>query len=378
MPIDITEVQEPRKGAFIINTVPKIRGSNKIASFDLDHTSIKPKSGKKFPQNQDDWMILQGVQEKLQQLFKDNYKIVIFTNQGGKAFQEDPDQAKKDFSEKIKAIAAEIQVPLQVYGCHKEGFCRKPSGGMWWLLTRNNEGIEIDPSQSFYVGDAASTVAIAGRPKDFSDSDLKFAMNVGIRFYDDRYFQEGFEEVTHAKPYHPLEFENVYVDQKNEFKASDTQEMILLVGSPACGKSSWAKEFVKNAKNYVIACQDDLGTKPKVMTSIKKTLAAGKSVVVDKQNYSQEGRAELIELAENISVRIVWFDIPRDLAEHLSTYREIMTGKHIPSMVFNKFYSVKGKGLEVPTDDEAPVTKIFFKKNMDIVTNPTLFLSYLI
>lgn len=37
-------------------------------------------------------------------------------------------------------------------------------------------------ANSFYCGDAAGRKATAGRKKDFTDSDLKFALNVGIEF----------------------------------------------------------------------------------------------------------------------------------------------------------------------------------------------------
>ncbi len=40
----------------------------------------------------------------------------------------------------------------------------------------NNNGVDIDMQQSFYSGDAA------GRIGDFSDSDKKFAKNIGIKF----------------------------------------------------------------------------------------------------------------------------------------------------------------------------------------------------
>ena len=35
---------------------------------------------------------------------------------------------------------------------------------------------------SFYCGDAAGRPATAERKKDFNDTDLKFAMNIGLSF----------------------------------------------------------------------------------------------------------------------------------------------------------------------------------------------------
>lgn len=52
---------------------------------------------------------------------------------------------------------------------------------MWNILVEKaNEGTKIDMKKSFYCGDAAGRKD--AKHKDFSDSDLKFALNVGIEF----------------------------------------------------------------------------------------------------------------------------------------------------------------------------------------------------
>jgi bifunctional polynucleotide phosphatase/kinase len=52
-----------------------------VAGFDMDYTIIKTKSGKKFPQNKDDWELLyDNTKAKLTQLSQDGFTIVIFTN----------------------------------------------------------------------------------------------------------------------------------------------------------------------------------------------------------------------------------------------------------------------------------------------------------
>jgi len=60
---------------------------------------------------------------------------------------------------------------------------RKPSTGMWQFFIENYSKTKtVDINKSFYVGDAAGRHKRADRPKDFSDSDLKFALNVKIPF----------------------------------------------------------------------------------------------------------------------------------------------------------------------------------------------------
>ncbi len=146
------------------------KGLSKIAAFDLDHTIIEPRAGKIFPKNYSDWILLPGMKQKLNRLYNNGYKIVIFTNQSGNNF--DPDKFRK----KIHSIKKELGIPIQVFVCIGYGYCRKPSIGMWHLLLLNNNGVNIDMNRSFYSGDAA------GRPGDFSDTDKKFAENIGIKF----------------------------------------------------------------------------------------------------------------------------------------------------------------------------------------------------
>ena len=54
---------------------------------------------------------------------------------------------------------------------------------MWYFMKNNSDnGVKIDDSKSFYVGDAAGRAKnwAPGKPKDFSCSDRMFAHNVGI------------------------------------------------------------------------------------------------------------------------------------------------------------------------------------------------------
>ena len=309
-------MHNPTKGAFIVNCVVnniEPFGSSKIAAFDLDSTVIKVKSltksgtRRKFPQDYDDWELWNDqVKSKLNELVKEGYKIVIFTNQAGKKFD------KKQFAQKVRNISSKIGVPMQVYGCTEDGYCRKPSIGMWKILERHNDNHPVDMSSSFYVGDAA------GREGDFADSDFKFALNLGLKFYvPDNFFIKGnSNRFSKPLPVHPL---SLPVDNNTEVHPKDTQELIILVGAPASGKSTLATKF----KKYAIACQDQLKTKKKVLSLIDESLEKGLSVIVDRKNPRIEDRAEFIEFAKkyNVPVRIIWFDLPQELVKHLNKYR---------------------------------------------------------
>lgn len=67
---------------------------------------------------------------------------------------------------------------MQVFVASHEDEYRKPGSKMWDCLSQRNDGIVINKAQSFFCGDAAGRKD--GKHKDFSDSDLKFALNAGI------------------------------------------------------------------------------------------------------------------------------------------------------------------------------------------------------
>jgi bifunctional polynucleotide phosphatase/kinase len=74
-------------------------------------------------------------------------------------------------------------LPLVYLAALKTDQNRKPATGAFnYLKSKIFPGFEIDMTASFYCGDAAGRPKTATRPKDFSDSDIKFAANVGLRF----------------------------------------------------------------------------------------------------------------------------------------------------------------------------------------------------
>lgn len=59
---------------------PKVN-SSMVASFDMDFTILKPKEGRTFPKDGNDWEWLNSnVPTVLKSLHEKGYKIVVFTN----------------------------------------------------------------------------------------------------------------------------------------------------------------------------------------------------------------------------------------------------------------------------------------------------------
>jgi bifunctional polynucleotide phosphatase/kinase len=361
-------IQDLYKNYVIIDT--GTNGSSKISAFDLDHTLIKTKSGNVHPKDIEDWVSYPGSIIKIKDLYNDGFKIVVFTNQSGSKFN------KNDFTKKIENISKKFGVPIQAFVSTDYGFYRKPSIGMWYLLEQNNTNIPI--KESFYVGDAAGRPKTSTKKKDFSDSDLKFSLNLGIDFYIPEEFYVDNPKVFVPKKT-PDSIVNWTSNEKVKIPKICCQEMIIMMGPPASSKSETSSK--KRFRDYVVVNQDILKTRTKVDKAIQKALKDGFSVIVDRKNEYIKCRKEFIDMAKayDVPVRLFWFDIPKKLAEHLNMYRTIMTGKRIPTVVFNKYFSDKS-GFEEPKSEEGliDIIKIPFVINDKKINNKQLFYSHLV
>jgi bifunctional polynucleotide phosphatase/kinase len=81
---------------------------------------------------------------------------------------------------------------------------RKPCQGMWSFHESTlNGGIKINVPQSKYVGDAAGRPVKGSKKKDFNDTDLKFALNIGIPFATPEMFFLGQTDSWPTIPFNP-------------------------------------------------------------------------------------------------------------------------------------------------------------------------------
>uniref|UniRef100_A0A2N9F9V3 PARP-type domain-containing protein n=1 Tax=Fagus sylvatica TaxID=28930 RepID=A0A2N9F9V3_FAGSY len=162
-----------------------LHNSNKIAAFDFDGCLVKT-SVKRV--GADFWSLMYpSVPDKLQSLYNDGFKLVIFTNESNIERWTNKRQVAVDSKiGRLNNFIKQVKVPIQVFiACGLSGSSsgpadpfRKPELGMWHVMEKHfNSGISIDKDQSFYVGDAA------GRENDHSDADIKFAQAIGLKFY---------------------------------------------------------------------------------------------------------------------------------------------------------------------------------------------------
>ncbi|KJE95844.1 polynucleotide kinase-3'-phosphatase [Capsaspora owczarzaki ATCC 30864] len=324
--------------------------SSKIIGFDLDDTLITTKSGKSFAVNSGDWKWLHpDVPTKLRELHANGTKLVIFSNQKGMTGgQVNPE----DWKRKVSAILADLGVPMQVFAAMGTDQYRKPSTGTWELLTLGtaNGKVPVDASVALYIGDAAGRAAnwAPGRKKDFSDSDRKFALNLGIGFHTpEEFFFKHQPAPFKLAGSDPKEFVNAFKNlplftPTTASLTAPKQELIVMTGFPASGKSTFVRQKLVPA-GYVHINRDTLGTWQKCVAATRDALRAGKSVVVDNTSPDTESRGRYVAEAKALGIpaRAFVMNTTYEHALHNNAFREATdpTHEHVSRIGFNMYRS---------------------------------------
>ena len=318
------------------------KGNNgiKVIFADLDHTLITPKGKHVFPKSLDDWKWKNdAVVPKLKEMYAMGYEIVIVSNQ--KKMKGDEVRAK------AKMIYDDLSLPFVFISGHSDLYYRKPQLGLLEVLIEYifKERSNIDPS-SIFLGDSAA--------------DLYFARNTNIRFVHTDMFFLGTQHKEFAKieaKAHPLtEWVSKSASAAPSLSLlpalkSSSKHLVIMVGSPASGKSYYSLELEK--KGFVRINKDTMKTDKVAEKAFNAAFKDGRNIVVDNTNPTKEARAKWIAAAKkaSYSVTIVWMNFPMPVVEFLDNYR-IYKNKnqdtHVPAVAMRVYY----KKLEAPTQDE--------------------------
>ena len=134
---------------------------------------------------------------------------------------------------------------------------------------------------------------------------------------------------------------------------SPAPELVLFVGSPGAGKSTYFNRHFKPA-DYVWVNQDTLKTRPKCLSVVEASLLEGRSVVVDNTNPSREVRREYVELVRRLGlgtkVRVGWFEADERTCRQNSVYRALKDEERevLPGIAFTMYH----KGFKEPKVEE--------------------------
>jgi bifunctional polynucleotide phosphatase/kinase len=277
---------------------------SKLAIFDFDHTIVKPKDGRKFPKDVNDWQYIRdSVRDVMKRLSKD-HQIVIQT-----------DQSQIWKIDMIRNVVSDLKIePVTVIIGFK---IKKPETSLFESVFK-----DFNKEKSFYVGDAA------GRPGDWSDKDAVFAKSLGIKLI---YPEEIF-------PLPKFQF------PKN-IKVKTTKEVVIMVGYPASGKSTIAKSL----EGYYRVDGDALKSVPAMINDAGKHIA-DKSVVFDSTAGTKAKRVEFVKFAQkhNVPVRVIWVTTSIGDSMERNKERALKSGSKIPDIV----YYVYRKHFEEPNESE--------------------------
>jgi bifunctional polynucleotide phosphatase/kinase len=281
---------------------------HKVGIFDYDWTLVKPKDGRRFPKSVEDWQYLRPSVPSIMRKFAKDHRIVIVT-----------DQSKQWKVDQILSVIADLGIHATVIVGVKEE-SRKPSTSLFYSVFP-----KLNKEKAFYVGDAA------GRPDDWADKDRVFAESLGVKFYTP-------EDIF------PLDTVN---PQPKLVGPSKTQEVVIMVGYPASGKSTIAKSLT----DYHYVEGDALKTTKAMIKDAEKH--STQSIVFDSTAGTKEKRSEFIEFAKkhSLPVRIFWVKTPIDIAMERNNERAKSGGTKIPDVVFY----VYRKKFQEPTEEEGAI-----------------------
>ncbi|KAK2467111.1 hypothetical protein APHAL10511_001369 [Amanita phalloides] len=290
----------------------------KIAAFDLDGTLIK------YTSTGEEWSWwTPTIPVKLKEVHDAGHSIVIVSNQAINSL------ALKKWKQKLALIAAALpDVPFRLYAAIAKDRYRKPMPGIWYELEHAAymDGIEIDKTASFFVGDAAGR-QFSSAKRDFASTDRKWALNIGIKFYtpEEYFLQHPAHQNIVLPGFHVSSLPDVPFftpTSKPLLPLSSGQEVVLFVGYPCVGKTTLFHRIFKPA-GYMHVNQDNLKTRTKCVNAVRDFLHGGLSCVVDNTNRDRATRKVYIDLARefNIIIRCFIFSGSIELAWHNNLYR---------------------------------------------------------
>ena len=292
------------------HNVKDMKGS-KIAGFDLDDTLTRGK----------DQVPLSGVVEKLSSLVKDDYNIIIVSNQKTRHIGD------KKLLIKLERLSLVLGVPFVIFCAREDDEFRKPGNGILTLIP------EYLGKMEFFVGDAA------GRPGDFSDCDKKFAENSGIPFY------------TSNEYFSSLDMSSRLLIQGDtipkclmEKNGIGILSLVIMIGYPGSGKSTWCK---KNLPSYSLVSRDVQRDMKKCILKCKRELQDENNVVIDNTNYSIEMREKFISIANEEGAQCVAVHINTSM-NRSQTLNDRRGEGRVPNNVFYKYR----KNFQSPTREE--------------------------
>ncbi len=278
--------------------------SPKLAIFDVDWTIIKPKEGRTFPKDKDDWMWLRSSVPATLQAYASTYQLVFLT-----------DQTKDWKVEMIQHVCECLHVPITACIAMDKEY-HKPNDAFFKHVFPKYS------KKSFYVGDAA------GRKDDWSSCDKEIAEKLQIQFYtpEEIFPMDAVQENTH------------------QYEV-DHREIILMVGMQGSGKSTFVKN--KFSSKYTVISGDVYKTAERMLKEADKHST---SIIFDATHGTKEKRKRFVDYAKEkgLPLRCIWMSTNIDTCIEQNKQREAETGTHVPKIALYKYR----KDFQEPEESE--------------------------
>ncbi|SBT36921.1 bifunctional polynucleotide phosphatase/kinase, putative (PNKP) [Plasmodium ovale wallikeri] len=416
----------------------------KIFAFDLDNTLILSRSFFKPAQNENDYMFYTDIIDFLKKKRSEDYKIIIFSNQKGVSTGK---ISLLNIVNRVDDIIQKIGIPLECYLALKNDKYRKPRTGMYKFAEENNK-CKIE--EIIYVGDNANRIyddnfkkqfinhlkyiykknkvnvninEIEKRLKrDYTDTDLKFALNINATFYTPEELFLNIKNNLSAEfsfiPMNLLKNEDARgtVHKKNDFlnllqqcallptqqmtqtshtkkegtavlesggeSGTNGQFFIILIGAPGCGKTFLCDTYFPHFTKINID-----SAKRKSINIVKEYIRSGKNVIIDGENAYTKNRIIYIYMAKqinkNLKVNAIFFNYSKDLVIHLNTFKLITDRSQrihdIPTIAIQSFYKYVEKPTARENFDKIVILndEDFVPRNFENDEQKKMFFSYL-
>ena len=309
-------------------------GKVRVIGIDIDWTIIRPKEGRTFNRNQDDWDWLYGkdiIFSKIKEKSDEGYLIMFITN-----------QSKEYKYPLIDQVLTQFDIATIPYICViGNPSIKKPNKQLFYSIFDFQDvsctGLKpqmIDFKESYYVGDAA------GRDGDWAKSDLEFADNLGFRFM----VPETFFDISIK----PRSYKNS-IDYTGELEIMIRQKKLIvamMVGYPCSGKSSFALTVLCHNYNLQYIEGDKLKTSKKMIGLAEDMMGNPdyNGVVFDATNSTRDRRMEYVQFAKDYAdknsreVSVVCFhmdvDIDQAMTNNLIRSHCLEKAKKLSSVVF--------------------------------------------
>lgn len=337
-----------------------------VYMFDLDYTLIKTKSGKKFPVSKTDWELLYPiVPEKLNSIT--NSLMGIISNQKGLNTEE----KISDWIEKCVSICKQLKSINFVFASIGDDRYRKPMCGSCEIYKSAFVNVDWNKLEAknkvYYIGDAF------GRKKDFSDTDIKYALNCGYKFKTPEVFfgirgsdKSGNITYPQINYFEKSEQDELFEELKNLIK-SHKKVLIITIGLPASGKSFLRKELIKRFPEFAYSNNDDIQSKVQSRMLIKKISTNYDYIIDDNTNLLKSDRDVKLKQFESYYKIGVWFDYDLEICWHLNWMRMYwFGGKLLPKVTY---YTLRKKfnsdNIDLGFDKFIKISKVFGELNLD-------------